>query len=138
MAPAAFASMLTDGVERGSIKFTNRGDVGLVASIYERAFDMEMTDVVRLDYRGLGWADEQLDTLMDALRAAASGGGLTRLEELWLNSNEFSDAGVQRLAGCLDIMPALAHLDVFGNSLSDTGKEEIRAVCRARGVLCDA
>ena len=38
MAPAAFASMLEAGVASGAIKFTNRGDVRVVATIYGKAW----------------------------------------------------------------------------------------------------
>ena len=38
MAPAAFKAMLEAGVASGAIKFTNRGDVRVVATIYGKAW----------------------------------------------------------------------------------------------------
>ena len=50
MAPAAFKAMLEAGVASGAIKFTNRGDVGVVVTIYCKAFAAEMAAVVKLRY----------------------------------------------------------------------------------------
>merc|ERR1719424_2414585 len=54
VAPALFASTLEAGVASGATKFTNSGDVGLVAKIYGWAFAAEMAAAVALYYGGLG------------------------------------------------------------------------------------
>ena len=71
-APAPFASTLEAGVASGAIKFTNSGDVGLVATIYGKAFAAEMAAAVALSYIGLGWDDAKMLALCEALRAAHS------------------------------------------------------------------
>ena len=55
VAPAAFTSTLEAGVASGATKFTNRGDVPVVAKIYGWAFAAEMGAVVVLSYMGLRW-----------------------------------------------------------------------------------
>ena len=91
VAPAAFTSTLEAGVASGATKFTNRGDVPVVARIYGWAFAEEMAAVVRLDYQGLRWDDAQGLTLCAALRAAHAGGGLRKLEKLNLVDNQMGD-----------------------------------------------
>ncbi len=80
IAPDAFRDMLTSGVANGTIKFTNSGDVEVVAGIYERAFLDEMSSATELWYSGLGWGDEQIKTLSAALAFAHAKGGLAQLE----------------------------------------------------------
>ena len=80
IAPDAFRDMLTSGVADGSIKFTNSGDVEVVAGIYERAFLDEMSSATTLNYTNLGWGDEQIKTLSAALAFAHAKGGLAQLE----------------------------------------------------------
>ena len=99
MAPAAFASMLEAGVASGAIKFTNRGDVRLVATIYGKAFAAEMAAVVSVSYGGLGWDDAQQGrTVIEALRAAHAGGGLRKVEALYLDRNQMGDGAAAALA----------------------------------------
>ena len=79
IAPDAFRDMLTSGVANGTIKFTNSGDVEVVAGIYERAFLDEMSSATVLHYALLGWGDEQIKTLSAALAFAHAKGGLAQL-----------------------------------------------------------
>ena len=113
MAPAAFASMLEAGVASGAIKFTNRGDVRLVATIYGKAFAAEMAAVVRLSYDDLGWDDAQGRTVIEALRAAHAGGGLRKVETLSLAGNQMGDGAAAALAALLEegAMPNLECAD---------------------------
>ena len=85
--------MLTSGVEDGKIKFTNKGDVDLVAGIYERAFLDEMAGAKTLYYMQFGWGDEEIKTLATALIYAHDKqvlGSLTELnlEDNWLGAEE--------------------------------------------------
>ena len=54
MAPEPFATELADGVASGAKGFTNKGDVGLVTTVYDKAFEKEMGQAVELDSRKLG------------------------------------------------------------------------------------
>merc|ERR1719183_183174 len=83
-----FATELADGVASGAKGFTNKGDVGLVTTVYDKAFEKEMGQAVRLSFFGLEWSDAQGVALVGALRAAHARGGLQQLEELYLYSNQ--------------------------------------------------
>ena len=83
IAPDAFHALLKSGVETGNIKFTNRGDVDVVADIYERAFVEEMSSARALYYPDLGWGDEHIQTLATALTFAHAKGALDKLEVSW-------------------------------------------------------
>jgi len=134
--PEAFHNELKAGVEDGSIKFTNRGDVDLVASIYERAFLDEMTAATVLYYVGFGWGDAEMVTLSSAISYAHTKGALPQLEKLSLNNNQIGDAGVDALAkACAG--GALAQLEVLwlgNNQIGDAGVKALSQVC-ARGAL---
>ena len=80
MSPDAFHQMLKDGVDDESIKFTNRGDVGVVADIYERAFVDEMSAATTLYYAGLGWSDSEITVLSAAFTFAHARGALAQLQ----------------------------------------------------------
>ena len=132
MAPAAFASMLEAGVASGAIKFTNRGDVRLVATIYGKAFAAEMAAVVMLSYDGLGWDDAQGRTVIEALRAAHAGGGLRKVEGLELGGNQMGDGAAAALAALLEegAMPNLERLYLSGNQIADDGVAALASALR--------
>ena len=123
MAPEAFHKMLTEGVKDGSIKFTNRGDVDLVARIYERAFLDEMTTATALYYQNLGWGDEQVAMLSAALVFAHARGALPALVELYLQENAIGDEGMISFSEALGrgALPALVELYLSLNKISDVG-----------------
>jgi hypothetical protein len=131
-APAAFASTLEAGVASGATKFTNSGDVGLVATIYGKAFAAEMAAVGALLYNGLRWDDAQVRTLCAALRAAHAGGGLRELETLYLSNNQMGDGAAAALAALLEegAMPNLETLDLGGNQISDAGVAALASALR--------
>eukprot|EP00964_Phaeocystis_antarctica_P146975 scaffold113433_cov51-Phaeocystis_antarctica.AAC.1 len=143
VAPAEFASTLEAGVGTGAIKFTNSGDVGLVATIYGKAFAAEMAAAVTLNYRNLGWDDTQMLTLCEALRAAHAGGGLRKLEKLDLGNNEMGDGAMAALVALLEegAMPNLKGLYLFSNQISDAGMAALASALRGgalpscRGIL---
>jgi hypothetical protein len=132
MAPAAFASMLEAGVASGAIKFTNRGDVRLVATIYGKAFAAEMAAVVLLSYGDLGWDDAQGRTVCEALRAAHAGGGLRKVEALWLGRNQMGDGAAAALAALLEegAMPNLKALWLGNNQIADDGVAALASALR--------
>eukprot|EP00964_Phaeocystis_antarctica_P061887 scaffold37003_cov61-Phaeocystis_antarctica.AAC.3 len=131
-APAPFASTLEAGVASGAIKFTNSGDVGLVATIYGKAFAAEMAGAVALFYIGLGWDDAQMLALCEALRAAHAGGGLRKLEQLVLGRNAMGDGALAALAALLEegAMPNLKDLYLYDNQISDAGVSALASALR--------
>ena len=131
-APAAFASTLEAGVASGSTKFTNSGDVGLVATIYGKAFAAEMAAVGALAYINLGWDDAQVRTLCEALRAAHAGGGLRKLERLFIVANKMGDGAAAALAALLEegAMPSLGELLLGNNQISDAGVAALASALR--------
>jgi len=132
VAPAPFASTLEAGVASGATKFTNRGDVPVVAKIYGWAFAEEMAAVVTLYYAGLGWGDAQMLTLCEALRAAHAGGGLRRLETLVLANNQMGDGAAAALAALLEegAMPNLTLLNLANNRIADDGVAALASALR--------
>ena len=132
MAPAAFASMLEAGVASGEIKFTNRGDVRVVVTIYGKAFAAEMASVVVLYYCDLGWDDAQGRTVIEALRAAHAGGGLRKVEALVLEGNQMGDGAAAALAALLEegAMPNLYVLDLRDNQIGDDGVAALASALR--------
>ena len=132
VAPAPFASTLEAGVASGATKFTNSGDVGLVAKIYGWAFAAEMAAAVALAYYELGWDDAQMLTLCEALRAAHAGGGLRKLKVLVLTSNKMGDGAAAALAALLEegAMPNLMRLSLGDNQISDAGVAALASALR--------
>ena len=132
MAPAAFASMLEAGVASGAIKFTNRGDVRVVVTIYGKAFAAEMAAVVSLYYVNLGWDDAQMRTVIEALRAAHADGGLRKVEVLELGGNKMGDGAVAALAALLEegAMPNLKKLVLERNQIADDGVAALASALR--------
>ena len=123
VAPTAFASTLEAGVASGATKFTNSGDVGLVATIYGKAFAAEMAAVVSLGYGHLGWDDTQMLAVCETLRAAHAGGGLTKLVTLDLSSNQMGEGAMAALVALVEegAMPQLEGLALGNNQISDAG-----------------
>ena len=136
MAPDAFHEMLTSGVEDGTIKFTNSGDVSVVAKIYERAFVDEMSAATSLEFGSLGWGDEQMATLCRALTSAQAMGAMANLEVLLLDDNQVGDAGCIALAKALGTgaMAQLRELHFMDNKIGDAGMTALAGAV-ARGSL---
>jgi len=136
IAPDAFRDQLETGVEDGRIKFTNRGDVDLVAGIYERAFIDEMTAATALYYSSLGWSAAEMVTLSSAISYAHTSGALPQLEKLFLNDNQIGDAGVKSLAeSCAGGgMASLTKLNLARNKIGDAGVKALADAC-AGGAL---
>lgn len=112
--PPAFSAALAAGVASGSIKFTNSGDVGLVSSIYERAFLQELAELPAIAFDNMGWADEDFVQMVASLRFIHVRGGLTKLEQICCRSNRLGDVGARALAQMLreGVAPALREVDV--------------------------
>ena len=132
MAPEPFATELADGVASGAKGFTNKGDVGLVTTVYDKAFDKEMGQAVQLDFRGLQWSDAQGVALVGALRAAHERGGLQQLEKLWLRSNRMGDETAAALASLLEAgaMPKLTGLFLGSNQIGEAGMAALASAVR--------
>ena len=132
MAPEPFATELADGVASGAKGFTNKGDVGLVTTVYDKAFDKEMGQAVRLNFAALGWSDAQGVALVGALRAAHARGGLQQLEELHLNGNRMGDETATALAALLEAgaMPKLERLYLYDNQIGEAGMAALASAVR--------
>ena len=132
MAPEPFATELADGVASGAKGFTNKGDVGLVTTVYDKAFDKEMGQAVTLVFCGLKWSDAQGVALVGALRAAHARGGLQQLEELNLGGNEMGDETAAALAALLEAgaMPKLKRLYLYDNRIGEAGMAALASAIR--------
>ena len=132
MAPEPFATELADGVASGAKGFTNKGDVGLVTTVYDKAFDKEMGRAVELHFARLEWSDAQGVALVGALRAAHERGGLQQLEELYLHSNQTGDETAAALAALLEAgaMPKLKFLDLASNEIGEAGMAALASAVR--------
>ena len=132
MAPEPFATELADGVASGAKGFTNKGDVGLVTTVYDKAFDKEMGQAVHLDFGGLAWSDAQGVALVGALRAAHERGGLQQLEVLNLYNNQMGDETATALAALLEAgaMPKLKRLYLSGNRIGEAGMAALASAVR--------
>ena len=132
VAPAPFASTLKAGVASGAIKFTNSGDVGLVVTIYGKAFAAEMAAAVALSYQELGWDDAQMLALCEALSAAHAGGGLRKLVMLILGDTKMGDGAMAALAALFEegAMPTLEYLSLRSNQISDAGLAALASALR--------
>ena len=132
MAPEPFATELADGVASGAKGFTNKGDVGLVTTVYDKAFDKEMGQAVGLAFDNLQWSDAQGVALVGALRAAHARGGLQQLEELRLGSNQMGDETAAALAALLEAgaMPKLKRLGLSRNQIGEAGMAALASAVR--------
>ena len=131
--PAPFADGLASDVERGVKKFTNKGDVGLVSGIYEKAFTKVMHAATELYYEGLGWDDAAGVVLCEALRSAHAHGGLRELEGLYLGGNKLGDETAAALAALVQeegALPKLKTLDLRINQLGEAGMAALAAAIR--------
>ena len=131
--PAPFADGLASDVERGVKKFTNKGDVGLVSGIYEKAFTKVMHAATELYYTDLGWDDAAGVVLCEALRSAHAHGGLRELEKLFLNGNKLGDETAAALAALVQeegALPKLKTLDLRINQLGEAGMAALAAAIR--------
>ena len=132
MAPEPFATELADGVASGAKGFTNKGDVGLVTTVYDKAFDKEMGQALELDFQALEWSDAQGVALVGALRAAHERGGLQQLEKLHLGSNQMGDETAAALASLLEAgaMPKLKTLFLGSNQIGEAGMAALASAIR--------
>ena len=139
MAPEPFATELADGVASGAKGFTNKGDVGLVTNVYDKAFEKEMGQAVQLVFRSLKWNDAQGVAMVGALRAAHERGGLQQLETLNLRgetlnlrANRMGDETAAALASLLEAgaMPKLKELYLDDNQIGEAGMAALASAVR--------
>jgi len=131
--PEAFAAMLESGVKSGGIKFTAAADLRIVIEQYSRGFTESFETTEGLYYARLGWDDNEVLKLCDALRHSKP----QRLKRLRLQGNNLTDKSVQQLATSLarqDLMPRLELLNVEQNMLSLQGTDLLDMVCAAKSV----
>jgi len=133
-APDVFHTRLKDGIDSGTIKFTNKGDVDLVAKIYARAFDEAFAQVKHLWYQDLQWGDEAVLSLTAALSCAHDRGLLKNLQYLFLDYNNIGDKGASALADVLAQGSAteLAQLSLKKNPIGEGGRGILERVVNGR------
>lgn len=131
--------------------FTNGADAELVAGLYETTAREVIGGASMLKYGGLGWGDlevtqlcawlphcQKLRTLslvgnairdkgLEALTAAAGGGGLQQLRELNIGSNEIGDKGAKALKKAIEAghLPALVKLETHKCGCSEGVRREV-------------
>ena len=75
--PPVFGEFMRTGVASDEVQFTVKEDAGLVSRLYQEGFVKSVNRVAakeggrRLDFRRLGWGDEEGAVLVEALRYAA-------------------------------------------------------------------
>ena len=152
--PDVFHRRLSAGIEDGSIAFTNKGDVNLVAQIYERAFLAELSSAVKLHYNNLGWGCEEARILAATLIYAHERDALRHLRFLSLRNNSIGDLGCAALTEVLltGVAPNLQYGFVSfgwndfkqcanfigmlqGNSVSRSAKAALRKACKSKSIM---
>jgi hypothetical protein len=117
--PATFSNVLE------SKSFTSKkADLQVVSSIYAAGFATRMASAKQFNFTGLQWGDDQVSSLAAVLR----GGGLALAEELFLNMNRITDAGIATLATAMcattdepPCLSKLATLNLSSNQIGDAG-----------------
>ena len=124
--------------EAGSgLRFTNGKDATAICiPQYKEGFLRLMAKEGTLAFGYCGWGDAEVRELAAALAYAHAAGATTQADRLRLDRNKLTDASVPVLVELLasGAVPKLKTLYVFGNELSESAKEEIKAAGRARGV----
>ena len=72
--PPVFGEFMRTGVASDEVQFTVKEDAGLVSRLYQEGFVKTVNRVAAsgcLDFRRLGWGDEEGAVLVEALRYAA-------------------------------------------------------------------
>lgn len=138
MLPARFEEFVRQGMEAGSIKFTNGKDATeIVIPQYAIGFKRLMEEVVSLEFSNLGWGDADAIELAIALEHAHSHGGLRRVTKLELMRNNISDDGMAAIASMLrgGAMPKLKTkgLMISFNPASKRAQDEVWAAFKSRG-----
>eukprot|EP00964_Phaeocystis_antarctica_P110057 scaffold74432_cov51-Phaeocystis_antarctica.AAC.2 len=91
-----------------------------------------MAAAVKLSYAFLGWSDAQIITLCGALRVAHAGGGLRKLERLYLSANKMGDGAMAALVALVEegAIPKLKELHLEHNRISDAGVAALATALR--------
>ena len=129
MPPNEFEKLLRDGIASGSITFTNGKDAtDICIPQYREGFLRLMAQATHLNYKGLGWGDDEIMTMCNALVYASDYGSLRNLTgEVHLEENEIGDAGLTSLAavirlGLLDSVHMVFLYDQRGGRATNMGK----------------
>mgnify|MGYP002861746483 CR=1 FL=1 len=119
LAPADFS------VELATKRFTSaKADRETVRKLYEGEFEEKLGEATMLQYSDLQWTDAEVATLCKALAS----GKATKLEELYLQSNQIGDAGAAALAEVAGKLPQLKYLHLFNNpKISQQAKDALKA-----------
>ena len=137
MAPDAFLKMLSAGVADGSIKFTNKGDVELVASIYSTSAPSSTSWGRRSSSttRSSAGATRRLPTSpATAFEYAHANKALQKLKILSLYGNMFTDPPPLARGGKANALANLETLHLTQNKIDDTGLKKLASACASGGL----
>ena len=143
-------------------RFTSKkGDLPMVIALNTRTILSIFRDMKELEYRQVGWGDDEAvqlaevlplctsATVLDlaknkisdrgakALAAAFAEGAMPKLEKLFLTYNQIGDEGAVALAEAVGkgALPELKYLSLINNKLSQTAKDAWEAVKAKRSGL---
>ena len=141
LAPDHFEAMMQAGHAAGEIRFTSGKDLfNVCIPQYEAAFVRLFGAARKLVFNYLGWGDDHICTLCDALEFASRRSALGRIRSINLSGNNFGDAGAAMLASLLErkVVPRLRVLRVHHNPISDEGRAKLRVVAAACSVSLES
>ena len=135
---ACRAGMEREKAEAGSgFRFTNGKDATAICiPQYKEGFLRLMAKEGQLNFGWCGWGDAEVRELAAALAYAHAAGATTQADRLNLFRNKLTDASVPVLVELLasGAVPKLEALEVSGDKLSASAKEELWTAGQARGV----
>merc|ERR1711924_352534 len=112
--------------------FTNgRTDCELVAKLYAETLVRVLGKAETLEFRGCTWGDEELRQLARVLPLASA------LQELWLDANDFIEAGYDALATVLEDAthpPKLKVIIINDADVKKPSTQRLRSICSSRGI----
>ena len=130
LAPDRFEALMTAGLASGEIRFTSGKDLfDVCIPQYEAAFVRLFGEEKKLVFTYLGWGDEQIRQLCEALEYASRRSALGRITSINLSGNSIGDDGAAHLASLLErrVVPRLRVLRVHHNPISDEGRAKLSA-----------
>jgi len=128
--PDAAFKALEKGLSDGSVTFSNREDMPVVASLYKRAYHAELADATSLFFAKSGWGDDDAVALSRSLTCANGLGLLLKLNALNLSNNKIGDAGCAAIADAASqgALRVLKDLMMLHNSVGDAGMGSLAKV----------
>lgn len=124
LTPERFHGLLREGMEKGDVTFTNKGDVDLVAKIHARGFEQALSEADTLSLYGMSWTDESAKDLAKAfLYIRHNEDTSCQVERMSLENNNIGDEGAIALADAFseNTCPNLRQITLASNRIGDAG-----------------